>query len=78
MNGRINNLAAQTLAELSAKGWNMQNDAFNMFTDRFAELIVRECLAVITPTEHHTGSYVDFSNGMKLSQSLIKKHFGVG
>ena len=52
-------------------------DLIDILDQKFAELIVRECLTVITPTEIHTGSYVDFSNGMKLSQSLIKKHFGV-
>lgn len=45
--------------------------------EKFAELIVKECLTVITPTEHDTGSYVDFSNGLKLARVRIKKHFGV-
>jgi len=43
MNDRVNKLAAQAFAELAARGWNMETDPFNKFTDKFAELIVKEC-----------------------------------
>ena len=44
MNERINELAGQALTELAIAGWDLQTSPFNLFTDKFAELIVRECL----------------------------------
>ena len=71
MNERIKELAERVDKEFDNPG------ARYKAIEKFAELIVRECLTVITPTEHDTGSYVDFSNGLKLAQVRIKKHFGV-
>lgn len=48
MNERINELAGQALAELAITGWDPLTSPFNLFTDRFAELIVGECNRTIT------------------------------
>jgi hypothetical protein len=51
--------------------------------DLFAELIVRECINVVNPTQHHevwAQSYLGGVDGLELLDSKvkeIKKHFGV-
>ena len=51
--------------------------------ERFAELIVWECIGLVQPTSHHEAwaqSYLGGVDGLELLHSkatLIKKHFGV-
>jgi hypothetical protein len=51
--------------------------------EKFAELIVAECVAVVKPTQHHAvwaQSYLGGVDGLELLDSKvkeIKKHFGV-
>jgi hypothetical protein len=51
--------------------------------DLFAELIVRECIDIVKPTQHHEAwaqSYLGGVDGLDLLYSKIKdikKHFGV-
>jgi hypothetical protein len=51
--------------------------------EKFAELIVAECVAVVKPTQHHEAwaqSYLGGVDGLELLDSKvkeIKKHFGV-
>lgn len=53
------------------------------FIDRFAQLIVGECIEVVKPTSHHEAwaqSYLGGVDGLDLLYSKvkdIKKHFGV-
>jgi hypothetical protein len=52
--------------------------------EKFARLIVAECVAVVKPTQHHeiwAQSYLGGVDGLELLDSKvkeIKKHFGVG
>jgi hypothetical protein len=52
MNERINELAGQALSELAIAGWDLQTSPFNLFTDRFAELIVTECMDIAKQVEN--------------------------
>ena len=51
--------------------------------ERFAELIVRECISIVEPTGHHevwAQSYLGGVDGLDLLHSkvkAIKEHFGV-
>ena len=51
--------------------------------DLFAELIVRECIAIVEPTSHHevwAQSYLGGVDGLELLEDKVKKikeHFGV-
>jgi hypothetical protein len=51
--------------------------------DLFAELIVRECIDIVKPTQHHEAwaqSYLGGVDGLELLDSRvakIKQHFGV-
>jgi hypothetical protein len=57
--------------------------ALEEFSEKFAELIVRECIDVVKPTQHHevwAQSYLGGVDGLDLLYSKIKdikKHFGV-
>ena len=83
MNQRITELAAQTLGELAGQGWNMQTDPFNKFTDRFAEMLVKECSKVITDlpnrmVDAELSPYNEgWRNGRLLAKEHIEQHFGV-
>ena len=81
MKDQVNKLAAQALAELAARGWNMETDPFNMFTDKFAELVIHECalqaetklLKHIKSNETHQLSY---NEGLCDGVAEFKKYFG--
>jgi hypothetical protein len=51
--------------------------------ERFAELIVQECIGLVEPTSHHEAwaqSYLGGVDGLELLHSkaaLIKQHFGI-
>ena len=53
------------------------------YLEKFAELIVRECIKQVEPTQHHqvwAQSYLGGVDGLDLLSSKIKdikKHFGV-
>ena len=57
--------------------------ALEEFSEKFAELIVKECIDVVKPTQHHevwAQSYLGGVDGLELIESKIKdikKHFGV-
>ena len=65
----------QRLKEL----WNRSNHDEEVF----AELIVRECIDIVKPTQHHEAwaqSYLGGVDGLELLDSRvekIKQHFGV-
>jgi hypothetical protein len=74
MNERINELAKQ--ADLYAI--SMQNETgafyFNSYNEKFAELIIQECVSVAHPKLNDVG---EWAAGMRLVQKRIKQHFGV-
>ena len=70
---------AVTLVEQEPDGdWSLDT-----IKDKFAELIVEECIAIVKPTQHHkvwAQSYLGGVNGLELLEdkcNKIKKHFGV-
>jgi len=83
MNKRIEELAIESGA------WHQVYDEKRFMVDsnfdveRFAELIVKECLSIVEPTSHHQAfaqSYLGDVEGLELLENKvtqIKKHFGV-
>jgi hypothetical protein len=55
----------------------------NAELEKFAELIVRECIGIVEPTSHHEAfaqSYMGGVDGLELLEDKvekIKQHFGV-
>jgi hypothetical protein len=82
MNERINELAGQALSELAIAGWDPQTSPFNLFTDKFAELIVQDCTRIIanqaweSRTAGANGDWAEF-NSLSRVAGQIKQHFGV-
>ena len=76
MNERIRELAEQA-------GWDNHHSKFDTRIEKFAELIVRECIKQVEPTQHHevwAQSYLGGVDGLDLLSSKIKdikRHFGV-
>ena len=76
MNERIRELAEQA-------GWDNHHSKFDTRIEKFAELIVRECIKQVEPTQHHevwAQSYLGGVDGLDLLSSKIKdikQHFGV-
>jgi hypothetical protein len=74
MNARLQQLMDQSFTD-------HQGERFD--PERFAELIVRECVGLVQPTSHHEAwaqSYLGGVDGLELLHSkatLIKKHFEV-
>ena len=79
MNERIKELAIE--AEFSEKDLHIQGDNFQ----KFAELIVRECIEVIVRNEHATLNIDNFTNekaqgiqlGLEFATIDIAEHFGI-
>ena len=83
MNKRIEELAIESGA------WHQVYDEKRFMVDsnfdveRFAELIVKECLSIVEPTSHHQAfaqGYLGDVEGLELLENKvkqIKQHFGV-
>ena len=74
MNKQIKNLMDQTLDEKFAGTWStMDMQDLTKFSERFAELIVKECAKVIleTPVE-----YTEIDTMHRIRDN-VKEHFGV-
>jgi len=83
MNKRIEELA------LESGAWHQVYDQKRFMVDsnfdveRFAKLIVQECVDIVKPTSHHQAfapSYLGDVEGLELLENKvtqIKKHFGV-
>jgi len=70
MNKRIQELAEQALKECDAA----KERGIDQYSKRFAELIVRECLSIVEPTED---SGDEWCVTLKETAQEIKEHFGV-
>jgi len=76
MNERIQQLAEQ--AKLFT-GWPNGETEYQ----KFAELIIRECIDIVKPTQHHEAfaqGYLGDVDGLELLDGKVKqiqKHFGV-
>jgi hypothetical protein len=82
MNERIRELAEQAMNMVPDDAPSIAH-GLAVFNEKFAELIVRECIAVVKPTQHHevwAQSYLGGVDGLDLLYSKvkeIKQHFGV-
>jgi hypothetical protein len=75
MNERIKQLVGQTLDEKFSGTWSvMDMQDLTKFADRFAELIVRECIQVGGPEDSYTDEWFKAKVD---SVQKIKEHFGV-
>ena len=86
MNERIKQLMGQTLDEKFAGTWSvMDMQDLTKFADRFAELIVKECVAQIQPMWDQVQEigppggydYDTFDLAYNDCMNAIKEHFGV-
>lgn len=88
MNDKIYQLNL-TAMSIVLNGDDPDNDIEQMyipkeFTKKFAELIVRECINLVEPTEEHRAwaqGYLGGVDGLELLDSKVKKikqNFGVG
>lgn len=81
MNERIRQLAEQATTYIDPSA----NDGvcWNFDKEKFAELIVRECIDIVKPTPHHEAfpqCYLGDVDGLELLENKVKKikeHFGV-
>jgi uncharacterized protein (AIM24 family) len=86
MNERIKALAVEADFMLCEDGHFYSEGQSQKITDglqKFAELIVKECVSIVEPTQHHQAfapSYLGDVEGLELLENKvthIKKHFGV-
>ena len=73
MNERILELAEQTSLELFND--TAHHRLLKGFAEKFAELIVRECIEAIQ--NESMNSYDDWERGLRIAEGAIEKHFGV-
>lgn len=66
MNEKIKELAEQAWPNLPAHWWERQDGEVARCTNKFAELIIQECIDV------HIDDY-----GVDIIGKVLKKHFGV-
>jgi len=83
MNERIKQLMGQTLDEKFSGTWSvMDMQDLTKFADRFAELIVKECireLEISRKCDPYTGDLFDceYNTCIKEQSIMLKEHFGV-
>jgi hypothetical protein len=81
MNERIQQLAEQ--AGFMDSWFSESGDDCEQELKKFAELIVKECLLIVEPTQHHQAfaqGYLGDVEGLELLDNKvkqIKQHFGV-
>ena len=78
MNERIEELFGQALDEVVPETWSkLTPGQVVKLSNKFAELIVRECVSVIQE-ELDSGQYSQpVHTGFRVSKNMIKEHFGV-
>jgi hypothetical protein len=80
MNERIRELELQAADGTVDPNGPFTAEEFNNFTEKFAELIVKECLNIVsnqTTLDTNEDFREGFSHGLKYAWTDIKKHFGV-
>jgi hypothetical protein len=81
MNERINELFGQALDQAVPETWTTLNPAqLSKLKEKFAELIVRECLNVMSKTSEEADkrfTYMGDDVPTVVHQMNIEKHFGV-
>jgi len=77
MNEQIKQLMGQTLDEKFSGTWStMDMLDLQKFAERFAELIVAECLGIVDDVERG-GSNEIWDNAVKFIRRDLQEHFGV-
>jgi len=82
MNERIKELAEQAreyarnyVADCKQYGYYMEHNELELrFEEKFAELIIRECLSF---AQSHASQIEDYAAGIDSVHDRIKEHFGV-
>jgi hypothetical protein len=83
MNEKIRELAEQAGPNTEEELNDDRTNIYVIDVEKFAELIVRECMDIVKPTSHHevwAQSYLGGVDGLELLGSKVKKikeHFGV-
>ena len=83
MNKKIKQLWDNSIEEFSKQHQYATIMLPEPLREKFAELIVRECIDIVKPTQHHevwAQSYLGGVDGLELLDSRvekIKQHFGV-
>jgi len=73
----------ERIKELMAEADRKCSETHGIYDEILAELIIRECLIIVEPTQHHQAfapSYLGDVEGLELLENKvtqIKKHFGV-
>jgi hypothetical protein len=75
MNERIKELMGQTLDEKFAGTWSVMDlQDLTKFTDRFAELIIQECISKLDEEIYRS---IDGDGDEAWHDLILKEHFGV-
>ena len=79
MNERIKELKNQTLDKHFSYTWSkMDYDDVTKFAEKFAELIIQECLLALEPDLYESDIEYKVDQAFyKKCERIIKKHFGV-
>ena len=73
----------ERIRELMAEADRKCSETRGIYDEILAQLIVKECLSIVEPTQHHQAfapSYLGDVEGLELLENKvthIKKHFGV-
>jgi hypothetical protein len=77
MNTRIDQLIGQALDEAVPETWQTLTHAQLMkVMDKFAQLIIRDCIAAVEPTEYHKAfpdDYIGSFEGLELLEAAVGK-----
>jgi hypothetical protein len=78
MNERIKQLAVQASKDAS-DGYPVTLEYTNRFAEKFAELIVRECMRMcdVAAVGYETHGHTKEANGCYSAKEYIEEHFGV-
>jgi len=84
MNERINKLFGQAMDQSIPETWTtLTHSQLSILKDKFAELIVQECLTFVRPNSYfqaYPENMIGGEDGVKLLQTItnqIEEHFGV-
>jgi len=74
MNERIKEMWEESTGSMFPRPGSFTAGEYDYHLEKFAELIVQECVQVAHPKLNDVG---EWAAGMRLAQKRIKEHFGV-
>lgn len=80
MNERIRELMGKTLDDKFSHTWNtMSYEGLLQFSEKFAELIVAECMRMcdVAAIGYESHNHFEEANGCYSAKEYIEEHFGV-